>query len=90
MLARVATFDHLPGDLDDDAVALLRKTVKEVPGYVTGFHMLDPKTRKALSIALFEDSAALGRVRAALEARPENQKVGLSADRIELFEAYEF
>jgi hypothetical protein len=90
MLARVATFDHLPGDLDDDAVDLLRKTVKEVPGYVAGFHMLDPKTRRALSIGVFEDGAALGRVRAALEARPENQKVGLSADRVELFEAYEF
>ncbi len=37
MLARVATFNALPGDVDPEAVALLRKTVRETPGFVAGF-----------------------------------------------------
>jgi hypothetical protein len=90
MLARIATFDRLSDDLDDDAVDLLRRTVKKVPGYVAGFHMVDPKTRKALSIAVFEDREALQRVGEALKARPEERKVGIAPDRVELFEAYEF
>lgn len=90
MLARIATFDRLSDDLDDHAVDLLRRTVKTVPGYVAGFHMVDPKTRKALSIAVVEDREALRRVSDALKARPEEQKIGIAPDRVELFEAYEF
>jgi hypothetical protein len=90
MLARVATFDHLPPDLDDDAVELLRETVRGVSGYVGGFHMLDPTTRKALSVAVFEDAEALERTYEALNARPEHRRVGIAADRVELFEAFPF
>jgi hypothetical protein len=90
MLARVATFDALPEDFADDAVDLLRSTVREVPGYVAGFHMLDPETRKALSVAVFEDREALQRCREALDSRPDAEKVGIAADRVELYEAFEF
>jgi hypothetical protein len=56
------------------------------PGYVAGFHMLDPKTRKALSVTVFEDREALQRARQALEARPDERKVGISAEQVELYE----
>lgn len=90
MLARVATFDALPEDLDDAAVDLLRATVRDVPGYVAGFHMLDPKTRKALSVAVFEDRQAMERCREALEARTDDQHVGVAADSVEFFETFAF
>ena len=90
MLARVATFEALSEDLDDDAVDLLRATVREVPGYVAGFHMLDPKTRKALSVAVFEDREALERCREALDSRPDDKKVRITADRVEFYEAFAF
>ena len=90
MIARVATFDTLPDGFDDDAVGLLRETVKATPGYVAGFHLRDPKTNKALSVALFEDKEALARVREALAQRPEDRKVGIEPDAVEFFEAIPF
>jgi hypothetical protein len=85
MLARVARFDRLPDDLDENAVDLLRQTVRSTPGYIAGFHMLDPQTRKALSITVFEDRDALLRAREALEARPDQHKVGIAADEVEIY-----
>jgi hypothetical protein len=90
MIARVGTFDHLPDDLDEAAVNLLRETVRATPGYVGGFHMIDPKTRKALSVTVFEDREALMRVRVALDARPDDKKVGISADSVEFYDAMPF
>ena len=90
MIARVATFDTLPDGLDDDAVGLLRETVKATPGYVAGFHLRDPRTNKALSVAVFEDKEALGRVREALARRPDDRKVGIEPDEVEFFEAIPF
>jgi hypothetical protein len=90
VIARVATFDTLPDGLSDDAVGLLRETVKATPGYVAGFHLRDPKTNKALSVAVFEDRDALGRVREALARRPEDRKVGIEPDQVEFFEAIAF
>ncbi len=90
MLARVATFDTLPDDLSDDAVGLLRETIRSVPGYVGGFHLVDPGTRKAVSVVVFEDEAAVGRAAEAMARRPEARRVGIDPDRVEFFEAVPF
>jgi hypothetical protein len=90
MIARVATFDPLPEGVDNGAVELLRKTIRETPGYVAGFHLRDPETNKALSVSIYEDADALGRVRDALAARPDEKKVGIGPDRVEFFEAFAF
>jgi hypothetical protein len=90
VIARVATFNALPDGLDDGAVALLRDTIKRTPGYVAGFHMRDPRTRKALSVTVFDDMEALGRAGKALAARPDESKVGIDPDAVELFEVFEF
>jgi hypothetical protein len=90
VLARVASFDVLPADIPDDAVDLLRATIRGVPGYVGGFHMVDPQTRKALSVVVFEDMAAAQRAGAALAARPEGERVGIEPDRVEYFDAVPF
>jgi hypothetical protein len=90
MVARVATFNKLPDNLDEGAVDLLRKTIKGTPGYVAGFHMRDPRTGKALSVSVYEDMDAVARVRAALGARPDDRKVGIDPDEVEFFEAFQF
>ena len=90
MIARVATFQPLPDDLDDGALDLLRQTVRQTPGYVAGFHLRDPNTKKALSITIYEDQEAVERVRAALSARPDDRKVGIDPDEVEFFEAIPF
>ena len=88
MLARVATFHTLPDGLDDRAVELLRETIKGVPGYVAGFHLRDPRSGKALSVTVYEDPAAVDRVRAAMASRPDDRKVGIEPDEVEYFEAF--
>jgi hypothetical protein len=90
MLARVATFDSLPDDLDDGAIDLLRQTIREVPGYVAGFHLRDPESHKALSVTVYEDRDAVERVREALDRRPSDHKVGIDPDHVEFFEAFAF
>ena len=90
MLARVATFDTLPDDLDDGAVDLLRKTIRESPGYVAGFHLRDPRTNKAISITVYEDRDAVEQAREAMSRRPAGSKVGIDPDRVEFFEAFAF
>jgi hypothetical protein len=78
------------GERDDGAVELLRRTIKETPGYVAGFHLRDTRTNKALSVTVYEDTEALGRVRAALADRPAERKVGTDPDDVEFFEAFAF
>jgi hypothetical protein len=90
MIARVARFNSLPDGLDDGAVELLRRTIKETPGYVAGFHLRDPQNGTALSVTVYDDMDAVGRVRDALAARPEDRKVGMDPDEVEFFEAFRF
>jgi hypothetical protein len=90
MIARVATFDELPDGLDEGAVDLLRRTIKSTPGYVAGFHLRDPDSGKGLSVTVYEDAEALGRAGKALAARPDDRKVGMDPDRVELMEAFAF
>lgn len=90
MVARVATFNTLPDGLDDGAVDLLRQTIRETPGYVAGFHLRDPQTNKALSVTVYEDMDAVGRVREAMARRPSDRKVGIDPDEVEFFEAFAF
>ena len=87
MLARIATFNALPDDLDDDAVDLLRSTIRETEGYVGGFHLVDPQTRKAMSVVVFEDGDAAQRAAEALGRRPQDRVVGIDPDHVEYFEA---
>lgn len=90
MIARVATFTPLPDGLEDDAVGLLRQTIRETPGYIAGFHLRDPKTNTAMSITIYEDADALRHAGAALAARPADRKVGVEPDTVEYFEASSF
>jgi hypothetical protein len=52
MLARLATFDSVPADVDDPNVKLLRETISGTPGFVAGFHLRDPQTGKAFSLSV--------------------------------------
>ena len=90
MLARFATFNSAPSDLDDPRLRLLREKVKATPGFVAGFHMLDATTGKAYSLGVFEDEQAVRAAQEALAERPLDHRVGVDADKIEWFEARQF
>jgi hypothetical protein len=90
MLARLATFNAPPADVDDANVALLRETLKSTPGFVAGFHLEDEATGAAYSLVVFEDAAAVSAARDALAARPPEKHVGVDADRVQFLTAREF
>jgi hypothetical protein len=89
MLARVATFNSLPQDLDTEALDHLRATIRDTPGVIAGYHLGAPGG-KALSIVVFEDEDAARGVRQALEQRPQERRVGIDPDQVEFFEAHPF
>lgn len=90
MLARLATFNTRPADPDDANVLHLRDTVKSVPGFVAGFHMLDQESGKAYSLIVLEDEASGARVAQALAQRPPGRRVGVDPDQVQILTAIAF
>ena len=90
MLARLATFNSAPADIDEANVALLRDTVKKTPGFIAGFHLHNEETGTAYSLVVFEDAGAIGAVRDALAARPADQRVGADPDNVQFLTARAF
>jgi len=90
MLARLATFNSAPADIDDPAVKLLEETVKATPGFVAGFHMHDPKSGKAISFVVLEDATAARAMGEALARRPVEDRVGVDPDQVEFFKGHAF
>jgi len=77
MVARLATFNAAPADIDDANVELLRQTIKSTPGFVAGFHLGDESTGAAYSLIVFEDATAAAAAREALAAPAPEDRVGV-------------
>ena len=90
MLARVATFNTLPDDLDDEAVERLRRITRETPGYHAGYHGRNPESGRGLSLLIMEDEEAFRAVGERLGARAEEERVGIDPDHVEFFELTPF
>jgi hypothetical protein len=90
MLARLATFNSQPTDLEDPNTQYLRDTIKSVPGFVAGFHMLDEQSGKAYSLVIVEDEASSARVKAALAQRPAERHIGVDPDQVQMLMARAF
>jgi len=90
MLARLATFNSTPADPEDANVQHLRDTIKSVPGFVAGFHMLDELSGKAYSLIVLEDEATDARIHEALAQRPAERRVGVDPDHVQFLTARAF
>jgi hypothetical protein len=90
MLARLATFNTRPAQADDAKVQYLRDTIKSVPGFVAGFHMLDEQAGKAYSLVVVEDEESGARAREALVQRPAERRVGVDPDHVQFLTAVPF
>lgn len=90
MLARLATFNAQPADADEANVQYLRDTIKSVPGFVAGFHMLDEQSGKAYSLVVVDDEASGAGVRDALANRPAERRVGVDPDHVQFLTAIAF
>ncbi len=91
MVARVATFEQLDVDgMNSAAVELLRKTVREIPGFHAGYHLRDQRTGKAISVVIWDSVEAAQATREALDSRPQEDRVGAEPDHVEFFEVEPF
>jgi hypothetical protein len=90
MIARVATFDSLPDDLDTAAVDRLREIVRTTPGYVAGFHLRSPEGGKAMSIVVLQSGEVALEVGRRLAARAGGERIGIDPDATEIFLAEPF
>ena len=90
MLARLATFNSVPADVDDPNVKLLRETISGTPGFVAGFHLLDPQTGKSFSLTVYEDAEAAKTAGQRMQARPAEKRVGVEPDTVEWLDAQMF
>jgi hypothetical protein len=60
VIARIATFNGFdPSTLDTSGIEHVRNTIKNAPGYVAGFHLWNPETRKAVSFTVYESREGL-------------------------------
>jgi hypothetical protein len=84
MLARLLTFEsQTPSDPHDPKVELLRETVRSAPGYVAGFHLLDPQTGKGYSLIVAQDESGMRTIGKALAARTAEDRIGIDPDKTE-------
>jgi hypothetical protein len=67
VFARVAVWEPMPSD-DRQWVI---DAVKDVPGALSAYHLVDPQTGNGLSVAFFEDDVDRDAVRAAIRRRAE-------------------
>jgi len=87
MLARVATFEHLPDDLDSKALRALRETVRHSRGYIAGFDLIDRRSGHAMSIIVMSDAQAATTIHEQLDQRAPHGTVGINPDHVRFFDA---
>jgi hypothetical protein len=90
MVARLMTFnDRAPVDGDDPRVVLLRKTVKDTPGFVTGYELLNDDGR-IYTLIIGEDGATHAEIGRRLAARDDKDKLGVDPDEVQMLRAFAF
>jgi heme-degrading monooxygenase HmoA len=75
-----------PGSISDEAPRRFREWLKELPGFVGGYHVQDSKTGRMLSITFWDSEESLA---AFAERTPPGGRVGMTTDREELFDVVE-
>jgi hypothetical protein len=92
VIARVATFGRFdPSALDAAAVEQLRTTIRSAPGYVAGFHLWNPETKKAVSFTVYESREGLEAAGRALAGSGWDEAAGPEPDEVDYYtEVIEF
>lgn len=90
MLARLATFNSAPAELDDANVELLRQTIKATPGFVAGFHLADEERLVRDTRSSSSRTPTRPARRDALATRPADRRVGADPDKVQFLTARAF
>ena len=86
MFCRVALHEKTPGSVSSDEAKGFRQWIKELPGFVDGYHVQDSKTGRMLSITIWESEESMEALRV---ETPAGGSLGIVTDREELFDVVE-
>lgn len=84
-VARVAMFNEPPSLRDDDdrRASSLRELVRELPGFVAGYHLRDEASGRLMSITIWGSVRDLETGEETVRARPQSDQRGIEPDVVE-------
>jgi len=86
MICRVALHEKPPGSVASDEARGFREWIKDLPGFVSGYHVQDSKTGRMLSITIWDTQESMDALR---ELISPGGSLGIVTDREELFDVVE-
>jgi heme-degrading monooxygenase HmoA len=86
MICRVALHEKTPGSVASDEARGFREWIKELPGFVSGYHVQDSTTGRMLSITIWDSQESMEALR---DLTPQGGSLGIRTDREELFDVVE-
>jgi hypothetical protein len=91
MVARLMTFnDREPVGADNPRVALLRRTVKETPGFIAGYELVDEDNGRVFTLIIGENDLTHAEIGRRLAARADGEKLGVDPDEVQMLRAFSF
>ncbi len=86
MICRVALHEQPPGPITSDEARGFREWLKELPGFVGGYHVQDSKTGRMLTITIWDSEERLTEHE---DRTPPGGSLGIQTERLELFDVVE-
>ena len=86
MICRVSLHEKPPGSVASDEARGFREWIKDLPGFVSGYHVQDSKTGRMLSITIWDTQESMDALR---ELISPGGSLGIVTDREELFDVVE-
>ena len=86
MICRVALHEKPPGSVASEEAKSFREWLKELPGFVTGYHVQDSTTGRMLTITIWDSQERLTEHE---DRTPQGGSLGIQTERLELFDVVE-
>ena len=86
MICRVALHEKPPGSVTSDEAKSFREWLKELPGFVAGYHVQDSKTGRMLTITIWDSQERLTEHE---DRTPQGGSLRIQTERLELFDVVE-
>jgi heme-degrading monooxygenase HmoA len=86
MICRVALHEKPPGSVASDEARSFREWIRELPGFVGGYHVQDSKTGRMLSITIWDSEERLTELQ---DRSPPDGSLRIQTERLELFDVVE-
>ncbi|MBA3423180.1 MAG: hypothetical protein H0U04_01325 [Rubrobacter sp.] len=86
MICRIAIHEKTPGSVASEEARGFREWIREQPGFVGGYHARDSGTGRMVSITVWDSEES---IMALGDRTPPGGPVGITTDRLEIFDVVE-